>query len=115
MPSVAFHVSSARNRESILRHGLDWTRMVDQPGVAGNSTPDGPYVFLAQDIQEAEWFVVMSHSYHQSVDIWEVRLPDDVALLQDRPPSAPYHDVDGFLCTTEPIPPERLRLVRKDV
>ena len=34
MPTVAFHVTSTRNRESILQHGLDWNRMLDQPGIA---------------------------------------------------------------------------------
>ena len=31
-----FHVSSALNRESILAHGLDWTRMGAAPGIAGS-------------------------------------------------------------------------------
>jgi hypothetical protein len=105
MPAVVFHVSSIRNRESIRRHGLDWKRMLDQPGIAGSPTAEGPCVFLADDMDVAEWFVSMSRNHHKSVDIWEVTLPDDPDL----------DEIDGFLCTTEPIPPDRVRLVRQDV
>jgi hypothetical protein len=121
MPPVAFHVSSTRNRESILQHGLDWTRMLDQPGIAGSPGAEGPYVFLAEDMDLAEWFVSMSRSHHRSVDIWEVTLadhvdlPDDVYKWGDALPVGPYRQIDGFLCTTQAIPPDRVRLVRKDV
>jgi hypothetical protein len=30
-----FHVTSSRNRESILRHGLDWRHMGEALGIAG--------------------------------------------------------------------------------
>jgi hypothetical protein len=114
MPTVVFHVTSTRNRESIRQHGLDWTRMLNAPGIAGSDGPEGACVFLAEDIDLAEWFVSMSRSNHTSVDIWEVTLPDDVDVSGDAPPPAPYREIDGFLCTTEPIPANRLRLVRKD-
>jgi hypothetical protein len=120
MPTVVFHVSSTRNRESILHHGLDWRRMGDQPGIAGSPAAEGACVFLADDMDTAEWFVSMGRSHHRSVDIWEVTLPEDLDLEEidtwaDVPPAGPYGEIDGFLCTTEPIPPDRLRLVRKDV
>jgi hypothetical protein len=35
-----FHVTSARNRESILRHGLDWQFMGAAPGIAGSGGPE---------------------------------------------------------------------------
>jgi hypothetical protein len=70
MPTVAFHVSSSRNRESISEHGLDWTRMLDEPGIAGSPQPEGACVFLARDIEEAGWFVSLSRSHHKSVDVW---------------------------------------------
>jgi hypothetical protein len=120
MPTVVFHVTSTRNRESILQHGLDWTRMVDQPGIAGSESAEGACVFLAEDMEVAEWFVSISRSNHKSVDIWEVTLPDDLDLPDDLEkwgdaPVGPYREIDGFLCTTQPIPPDRMRLVRKDV
>jgi hypothetical protein len=121
MPTVTFHVTSTRNRESILQHGLDWTRMLDQPGIAGSQTAEGPCVFLAEDMEMAEWFVSMSRSHHRSVDIWEVTLsddldlPDDLDKWRDAPAVGPYREIDGFLCTTEAIPPDRVRLVRNDV
>jgi hypothetical protein len=121
MPVVTFHVTSTRNRESILQHGLDWTQMLDQPGIAGSETAEGPCVFLAEDMELAEWFVSISRSHHGSVDIWEVTLPDEPGLPDDPDewgdalPIGPYREIDGFLCTTQAIPPEMVRLVRKDV
>lgn len=89
--------------------------MVDQHGVAGGEGPEGPYVFLAQNMWEAEWFVDMSRSHHASVDIWEVTLPEDVPAVEDGPLEPPYREIDGFLCTAEPIPPERVRLITAGV
>jgi hypothetical protein len=119
VPTVVFHVSSTRNRESILEKGLDWTQMRDQPGVAGSRTAEAACVFLAEDLELAEWFVSMSRSHHESVDIWEVTLADDLDLedidqWQDIRPEGPYREIDGFLCTTQPIPADRLRLIRKN-
>jgi hypothetical protein len=100
VPTVVLHVSSTPNRESILQYGLDWTRMLDQPGIAGSESGEGACVFLARDI-------------------WEVTLVEDLELddigeWRDAPPPGPYRQMDGFLCTTQPIPPDRLRLLRKD-
>src|SRR3954463_13937655 len=114
MPTVAFHVSSTRNRESIREHGLDWTRMLDQPGIAGSPYAEGARVFLARDIDEAEWFVSMSRSHHRSVDIWEATLPDEIDVWRETPPGPPDGEVAGYLYPTEPIPAERVRLVRRD-
>jgi hypothetical protein len=94
--------------------------MLDQPGIAGSPAAEAAGVFLALDMWEAEWFVSMSRRHHRSVDIWEVTLPDDLEVdeidqWRDAPPPGPYREIDGFLCTTQPIPPDRLRLLRKDV
>ena len=114
MPTVAYHVTSTRNRDSILRHGLDWARMGGEPGVAGSRAAEGPCVFLARDIEEAEWFVSMSKSNHRAVDVWEVALDHDFDPWDEPPPDGPYRETDdGFLCMTEPVPPERLRLVKE--
>jgi hypothetical protein len=63
MGAVAFHVTSAHNRESIRRHGLDWRRMLDDPGIAGSVGPEAERVFLARDPEEAEWFVEMGRRH----------------------------------------------------
>ena len=44
-----------------------------------------------------------------AVDIWEVTLERDPAAE-----GGPYGEIDGFLYTTRPIPPERVRLLRSD-
>ena len=49
-----FHVTSALNRDSILAHGLDWTRMGAAPGIAGSLTPEEEGVFLCRDEFEAD-------------------------------------------------------------
>jgi hypothetical protein len=109
-----FHVTSTRNRESIREHGLDWTRMLDQPGIAGSPGPERAAVFLAGDVEEAEWFVKLGGSHHRSMDIWEATLPDDFDPWdEDRLPPG-YGMMDGFLYTTQPIPAGRVRLFRKD-
>ena len=120
MPTVVYHVSSTRNRESIRRHGLDWKRMVDERGIAGSVGPEGACVFLADDLELAEWFVSMSREHHKFVDIWEVVLPDELDLEEidrwrDAPPAGPYREIDGFLCTTQPVPADRVRLVKEAV
>jgi hypothetical protein len=40
-----FHVTAARNRDSIQSHGLDWTRMSGR-GIAGSRAPELEAVFL---------------------------------------------------------------------
>jgi hypothetical protein len=85
------------------------------PGIAGSDSAEGAFVFLARDREEAEWFVGLSRGNHRSIDIWEVNLPHDIEVFDNPPAGLPYVEMDGFLCTTEPIPPSRLRLVEKDL
>jgi hypothetical protein len=109
-----FHVTSTHNRDSIREHGLDWTRMQDQPGIAGDTEPERAGVFLARDVEEAEWFVRLGGSHHRSMDIWEATVPEDFDPWdEDRPPPG-YDMMDGHLYTTRRIPPDRVRLFRKD-
>ena len=115
MARVCFHVTSAANRESILRHGLDWRRMRDQPGIAGSDRAEGARVFLARDLDEAEWFVSIGRNNHRLMDIWEVSLTEDCDVWGEPPPDSPYRETqDGFFCTLQPVPPERLRLLKRD-
>ena len=42
-----WHVTSSRNRQSILEHGLDWRRMAFAPGIAGSPVPEREGCFLS--------------------------------------------------------------------
>jgi hypothetical protein len=75
-----FHVTSALNRESILAHGLDWTRMGAAPGIAGSSLPEEAGVFLCRDEFEAGFFVRINNT-GGPVDVWSVTGIDDQQLI----------------------------------
>jgi len=75
-----FHVSSALNRESILAHGLDWTRMGAARGIAGSLAPEEEGVFLCRDEFEAGWFAQMNNT-GGPVDVWEVTGVDEDQLI----------------------------------
>jgi hypothetical protein len=105
-----FHATFSSNRESISRHGLDWTRMTAS-GIAGSRGPEAEGVFLCADLESAEWFARMGARNGQAVDIWEVRL-DETWLIGD--PGASGGDDDGWMICPEPIPPHRLNLVSRD-
>ncbi len=47
MTGLHFHVSSARNRDSIRAHGLDWRLMGAAPGIAGSPVAEQEGVFLS--------------------------------------------------------------------
>jgi len=70
MPRL-LHVSSAANRESILAHGLDWTRMGAAPGIAGSMSPEEEGIFLCRDEFEARFFIDMNNT-GGPVDVWAV-------------------------------------------
>jgi hypothetical protein len=109
--TVVYHVSSTLNRDSIAAHGLDWRLMRDAKGLAGSDRRERPCVFLARNLDEAEWFVTLSRNNHPSVDIWEITLLHDLDLEGELPAGLPYGEMDGFLYTTEPIPRESVRLL----
>jgi hypothetical protein len=94
-----FHVSSSRNRDSITEHGLDWTRMGAAPGLMGRSAPTLPVVFLEYHLEACDFFIRMAR---YPVDVWEV---DADGLWAESGP-------DEWIVVPEPIPPERLRLVK---
>ncbi|MDX6391242.1 MAG: hypothetical protein QOJ73_2305 [Streptosporangiaceae bacterium] len=75
-----FHVTSALNRESILAHGLDWTRMGAAPGIAGSGAPEEAGVFLCRDEFEAGFFVRINNT-GGPVDVWSVTDIDDQQLI----------------------------------
>jgi hypothetical protein len=107
-----FHVTASGNRDSILRHGLDWRR--GGGGIAGSRAPEQEGIFLAREPIEVDFFVRMGKRRFGSLDVWAVTLegvnPDDLDHVDGR-----FREFDGFLCWTEVIPPERLRLLDSDL
>src|ERR1035441_5091040 len=79
MPRL-LHVSSVLNRESILAHGLDWTRMGAAPGIAGSRLPEEEGVFLCRDEVEVAWFVRI-HTAGAPIDVWAVTGIEEGQLL----------------------------------
>jgi hypothetical protein len=97
-----FHATAAVNRESIRRHGLDWRQMGAAPGIAGSLTPEVPGIFVCDDVFDVRFFVRMARS---ATDIWSVQA--DGLWLESGP--------DGWWIISQPISPERLTLVERDI
>jgi hypothetical protein len=93
-----FHVTATENRQSILRHGLDWRQMGTTAGIAGSREPELPAVFLCENRDETGFFTQMSRL---PADVWAVRV--DELWVETGP--------DGWIIVPEPVPPERLRLL----
>jgi hypothetical protein len=110
--AIFFHVTPAANRDSILRHGLDWR--LGGGGIAGSREPEKPGVFLARDEHEADFFIQMGERRFPALDLWEITLDHDAwgnlvggeVLIQE---------FDGFICWMQAIAPSRLRLRERDV
>jgi len=96
-----FHVAAADNRDSIRNHGLDWRRMRGR-GIAGSAGPELDAIFLCESVDETDLFLWMATT---PSDIWGVRV--DELVIENGP--------DGWWIVTQPVPPERLRIVRSDV
>jgi hypothetical protein len=95
-----FHVSSAANRESILAHGLDWTRMGAARGIAGSTSPEQEGVFLCLDEFEAGFFVQINNT-GGPVDVWMVTGIEADELVDGG---------SGFGYFPSPIPPAQVTL-----
>ncbi|MGD0558874.1 MAG: hypothetical protein ABSA93_28350 [Streptosporangiaceae bacterium] len=100
--SKMFHVTSVANRDSILRHGLDWSRMGAAPGIAGSRAPEAEGVFLASDEFEADWFVGMNNA-GTPVDVWEVSGIDEDQLVGNG---------SGYFYYPGRIPADQITLVK---
>jgi hypothetical protein len=94
-----FHATATENRQSILRHGLDWRQMGTAAGIAGSREPELPAVFLCESREEIDFFTRMSRL---PADIWAVRV--DGLWVENGP--------HGWMILPEPVPPERLRLLQ---
>jgi hypothetical protein len=76
-----YHVSSAANRDSILAHGLDWTRMGAACGIAGSTAPEVDGVFLCADEFEVGFFAEMNNT-GGPIDVWAVNGIDERELIE---------------------------------
>ena len=60
-PETRFHVTPSANRDSILRFGLDWSRMAEtESGIAsgGPGRPELDGIFLTEPFSDAARFFV---------------------------------------------------------
>lgn len=64
-------MSSALNRDSIRRHGLDSSLMGAAPGIAGSRSPEVDGCFLCVEAFDLEYFLDMNNT-GGPVDVWEV-------------------------------------------
>ena len=104
-----FHATAVANRDSISRHGLDWRRMSTANGIAGSHKPELPAIFLCESREDVGFFTDMSQA---STDVWAVRV-DGLWLEGD--PGADGGGGSNWMIVTEPIGPDRLKLVDTDV
>jgi hypothetical protein len=102
---VLFHVTSVANRESILTHGLDWSRMRDARGIAGSRQPELDGVFVCLDEFEVDWFVRMNNT-GGPVDVWAVDGVGDDEIVESS---------TGHYYVARPIAATQVRLVRTDL
>lgn len=115
MATIAYHVTSSLNRESIARHGLDWRSMGPEPGIAGSRTYEAEGVFLVFDRFDADWFVRMGKKRHSRIDIWEVAIDEDGHESSKEPSDGRWRESHGYSYYTQPIPPSKLKLVASDL
>jgi hypothetical protein len=100
-----FHVTSSKNGESILKHGLDWTRMSEACGIAGSREPEQAGCFLCLNEFYVDWFVRMNNT-GGPVDVWAVDGVSEHELVE----SPEGHDY-----LPRPIPAGQLTLLRTDI
>ena len=97
------HATAAVNRESIDRHGLDWNRMGLAPGLAGNTRPELPAIFVCEDLDDASF--LLQHVAQVPTDIWSVDV--DGIWLENAP--------NGWQLISHPVARERLTLLVRDI
>jgi hypothetical protein len=115
MATIAYHVRSSLNRDSIAKRGLDWRYMGPEPGIAGSRTHEAEGVFLVSDRFDADWFLQMGKSRHSRIDIWEVAIDDVDHDGSKEPSDGRWRESHGCSYYTQPIPPSKLKLVAADL
>ena len=74
-------------------------------GIAGSIAPEQQGCFLCRGESDTAWFVEMNNT-GGPVDVWAVAGVDEESLLESP---------EGYSYTPDPIPPERLTLIRRDI
>ena len=97
------HATAAANRESIDRHGLDWNRMGLARGLAGNTRPELPAIFVCEDLNDMSF--LLQHVAQVPTDIWSVDV--DGIWLENAP--------NGWQLISYPVARERLTLLVRDI
>jgi hypothetical protein len=96
-----FHVTAVANRSSILRYGLDWTRMGDAPGITGSRRFELPVIFACDSREESESFMRIAKF---PSDIWAIRVGG--LWIENGP--------DGWWILAHSVEPSRLSVVGSD-
>lgn len=107
-----YHISRSTSRQSILKHGLllkskrGYT--LDWPGGEIKRKGYRNKIFLFRDKDKASYGYV---SHNGAMDLWEVKVPDDVRVKQD--PFVVQEDWTDTNCCMigKAIPPENLKLI----
>jgi hypothetical protein len=115
MATIAYHVTSSLNRDSIAKRGLDWRYMGPEPGIAGSRTYEAEGVFFVFDRFEADWFVRMGKKRHSRIDIWEAAIDGDDHESTNEPSDGGWRECHGYSYYAHPIPPSKLKLVASDL
>ncbi|WIM93231.1 hypothetical protein ACTOB_005203 [Actinoplanes oblitus] len=102
--SRLFHVSSVLNRDSIRRHGLDWTRMGAARNIAGSRAPEVEGCFLCDEATTT--FFIRINNTGGPVDVWAVDGVGEEQLV-----TSP----EGFEYYPGRIPAQQVTLHRPDV
>jgi hypothetical protein len=97
------HATAAANRESIDRHGLDWKRMGLARGLAGNTRPELPAIFVCEDLNDMSF--LLQHVVKVPADVWSVDV--DGIWLENAP--------HGWQLISHPVARERLTLLVRDI
>ena len=105
--TVMYHISPPQNKDSILEHGLNWEKAIG-PVLYGQGEhwPAGNYLF--RDYEDAD-LSPEDDIYEVNVD--GLNLEEDPYELDYLRSQNPDYDVGTFF-TRDPIPPERIKLIR---
>jgi hypothetical protein len=112
--TIAYHVSARANRDSILAHGIDWTRgeplhadLFGGPEYGSDDYPQANYLF--GDRSELDHYAWRFGDDDGPADIWQV----DLTAIREEP----WPDPQGGNAWTldDPIPASALRLLNGDL
>ena len=105
MVARLFHVSSVKNRDSIMEYGLDWSRMSASSGIAGSRHPEEEGCFMCLTRDDCDFFIYINNTGGR-VDVWAVDGIDELELTVTG---------QGFSYFPGEISPKSLTLVERDL